>query len=935
MKFTHLHVHSDASIKDGLGTVERLVFAASERGFSTLALTDHGSLANSVRFMIACEMYKIKPILGCEMYVSVGDVTGHFTVLANGNNGFQNLVTLNNLGHASTHRKPAITIDQLIEHNENLILLTGCVSSPLNNLPFDDAVKLGAQLKGVFGDRMFSEVMFIADTDSWSRPMKLAKALSLPMVLTNDVHFPYEKDIDVHPVLTQMKAGFTYNSKQLWLKTPSEIAPRAVQAGILKSEFLEMVTNAQVLGEIIEPVVLKKEPRLPRMMKSKENLREMTIKALESSPFRFNDTYIERVQYELKVIEDMGYSSYFLILNDIISFAKKSKVRVGPGRGSGAGSLVIFLLGITGIDPIKYNLSFERFLNPERKGMPDVDVDFESERRDAVLEYARKKWSAIPIATYSRYSHKILVHDLAKAYRVTREDEHDAAEMGPESKEFEHVCQTYTGFELAYNAISGQIRHKGKHAGGVIITSDSVPIERVGEAMAAAWVEGEHSELSYAGIVKFDLLGLSALSVLRRLEEKFGIHAPEPVDDGPEFEIFRKGDVAGIFQFSGSDGIRDLTIELGPNCFDDLVALNALYRPGALHVGSAQKYPQWKKTPREVPEIVADILAPTYGAIVYQEQVMAIYARVTGGSLGEADLARRIIVKSKERGPEWEIKFSALRDAFLAGASKCGLPYKDAIQIWTELAAHAGYSFNRAHSVAYAMVAWEMAWWKFHYPADFYSAILNVDVTMAQSYITDSAKSGILIRPPHVNISSVEYETDGKTIFLPFTSVKFLGMPGAQAILDARNSIGGKFESIEQFMAVVPKKALKARGRLGLLHLGGFESIPGEAQTLGLKPDDVTQTYSNIDAQRAFLGFVIPTKKMLDFFERTTHGKDQIAGIIESKKSKTSKFGPYVVYHLTPQGSFWSREMMDLKVGQAVVVRIKKNSGKALKVDIL
>jgi DNA polymerase-3 subunit alpha len=913
--FTHLHVHSDASIGDGLRPVATLVGAAKELGYDTLALTDHGTLANAISFAAECKIVGIKPIFGLEAYLAIDKEISHVTLLADGERGFNNLVTLNNLGHKSDFPKPAFMLDDLFANAEGIICLSGCVSSPFNKGSYNEAKLLASKFKAVFGSRLFSEIMFVADIDTWSRPLQLAQDLNLKLVITNDVHFPYQMDSTVHTVFMRMRSGYEYNSKELYLKDPSVIWQKA-QGAISKEVFDDAVARAYRISQKIETVNLSRPPSLPAIENAVDELRSI-IKLNELEP-----QYKSRAEYELNIIQESGYSTYFLILNDIIQYAKRRGVRVGPGRGSGAGSLIIYLLGITSIDPIKYNLSFERFLNPERRGMPDVDIDFDSQHRDEVLEYAMSHWHAHQIATYARYSHKILTHDLAKAFHVPRELEESAAEKGVQSDEFSKVCGNYQGFKNAYEAISGQIRHKGKHAGGVVITDMVVPIERTGEVLAAAWTEGEHNELSSAGIVKYDLLGLSALSVLNRLEHRYGRHAEEPEDNHPAFGLFRQGDLSGVFQFSGSPGIKELTLKLEPTKFEDLVAINALYRPGALDVGATQKYPEWKKEPRRMPAIIADILAPTYGAIVYQEQVMAIFSRLTGGSLGESDLARRVIVKSKVDDPAWLEQFRAIRDKFINGAASHGLNEIDAEDLWNEVAAHARYSFNKSHAVAYSMIAWEMAWWKWFNKAAFYCELLNVDAAEAQTYIFEAVRSGVQLKMPLVNSPSLEYQSDDNSIIMPLTSIKYLSTPGANAIIGAH-----PFKSIEDFMARVPKRIVRGRAREGLYHLGAFEGIEGNPHALAIKSEVID--LARYKTQREYFGLVVPSQKLLELIEKEKE-KGHLAGVIAERKSKCSNYGPYIVYYLLPDGIFWRRGEAEFEVGDIVIATTNKKTGKVI-----
>lgn len=934
--FCHLHAHTDASMKDGLGPVASTIKHVASLGFRHHSMTDHGSLANAIAFSLECEANGVKPILGVEGYINFeGTETGHITLIADGERGFNNIIELNNLGHQSSFKQPAFTVDQLMKHSDDVVLLTGCVSSPLNRLPYSDALKLGARLKSAFGPRMFAEVMFVSDSDTHSQALKLAEALSLKVVITNDAHFAKKEQGPVHTMLTQMKAGFEYNSGALYLKSYDEMMEAATKF-VSKEKAHEWLTRTFMIGEKIRKVDLKKDQTLPVIEYAFKEIEGIVIpkaKLLGSS-------YVERARYELSVIETMGFSTYFSILYKVVSYAKSNDVRVGPGRGSGAGSLVLYLLGITTIDPLKYDLPFERFLNPERRGMPDVDSDFDTEGRAKVLEYAKKEWGALPIATFSHYSHKQLVHDLSKQLRIPRDVDEEASEKGPESKEFDALRADSPALAFAYDTIIGQIRHKGKHAGGAIITNTKVPIERTSSGeLVASWTEGQHNELSYAGIVKYDFLGLSALSVLKALEAKHGRHAEQPEDGSDVFQLFQEGKLTGIFQFSGSQGIRDLTMKLHPEKFDDLVAINALYRPGALDVGATEMYPEWKKSPRPTHPLITSILAPTYGAIVYQEQVMAIYAKMTGGTLGAADEARRVIVKSKETDPEWVRKFTNLKIVFIAGCESHGMSSKEAQTLWTEIAAHSRYSFNKAHSVAYAMVAWEMAWWKFYFPADFYAAYMNVDSTDAQTILVSAIKDGISLQLPDINTSGGDYvAVGGDKLFLPLSSIKFVSATAVAEIVEARAK-AGPFLSGTDFMKRTTKKAVRAQARKGLYAMGAFGSLPASLKDLQIEDAELRPTGKEItkDVLVKHLGFVIPTAGDLDKIESAIDEGWQ-AGIVGEIADKTSRYGPYKVFKLVPNGIFWARgiEMaLKLNVGDMVKAKTSASSGKALTIKRL
>lgn len=934
--FAHLHAHTEFSVLDGLGSLTRQMTIAKSRGFRSLAMTDHGTLAGAIGFTIEAQRQGIKPLLGLEGYYEVDGQIGHITLLADGNRGFSNLVKLNNIAHRSDFRQPAFNTDQLIKHADGLLCLTGCPASPLQSMTMGDALSLGARLKGAFGKRLFAEVMFVSDFDTWTRPLALADRLGINPVVTNDVHFGLNEDAVVHPILTNMKGGFEYNSQELWLKNSSEIHDRALRLGVPDRLVTKGLQVAAFISNKLGVVELAKVPSLPHVDNPKEIITKKIAAALKDGGY--TKAYKERATYELKVINEMGYLSYFVILLDIIDAAEKLDVKVGPGRGSGAGSLVLYLLGVTDIDPIKYGLSFERFLNPERRGMPDVDIDFDSEGRDKILGYAAEKYGGVPIATYAKYTHKVLTHDLSRQMRVDKDLDNEAADGGENSRQFKKICSTVDNFKLAYDAIRNQVRHKGKHAGGVIITDVEVPVERLADkTLAAAWSEGARNELSYAGIVKFDLLGISVLSALRRLEAKIGKVPPEPTAGHEVFQLFRKGDLDGIFQFSGSPGIRDVTVKLRPDSFEELVAINALYRPGALDAGSVDMFPEWKKVPRKVPAYIEPILRETYGAVVYQEQVMAIFQATVGGTYGQADLARRLIVKSKPDDPTWVKKFDKLREDFVAGAMEHKLTEEQALDLWHELATHARYSFNKSHSVAYSMIAWQTAWWKFYYPSHFFAAMMNVDPKDSQKMVMAAAQHGIEIVPPDINQSSNEWEADDEKIYMPLSSVKFMGSNGVDEILARRAELpGAKFSSLDEFMKVVAKRKVTARAREGLFNLGAFSKIAKfddeEWAKLGIKRD-FNPKVTRYEAEVNFLGFVIPTKKLLSTFEKYA-AKGLTCGIIDKIKKKKSAYGPYSVYYLTPSGVFWSREA-DLSVGDVVVAQVSSKNGKGTKIEIL
>lgn len=928
LDFAHLHVHTDAS-QDGLGTVQHLVTVAKASGFRALAMTDHGSLANAISFTVACEQAGLKPIIGMEAYVGINGERFHLTLLADGNIGFNTLVELNNLGaRGEDTSRPTFQLGALRKYNEGLVVLSGCPASPLQKLEWPEALEIGRELKNVFGPRLFAEAMFVSTTAPWERSMKLVRDLKLAPVVTNDVHYASRDDHQAHELATQLRSGFSYDGSLLFLATPGELQSRVTSMAPGYTSLLSAgLTNAGRIAARLKPVTFDAKPKLPVIPNADAELDRLTRAGLvRLFDGKIPPEYLERVEYELKVIAGTRFSSYFIILQDMIEHARSAGVRVGPGRGSGAGSLVLYAIGGSEIDPLKYNLSFDRFLNYKRAEAPDVDTDFESERRPIVMNYAKDRWGAQGVATYMRWSHKSLTHDLCRMFHVPRDIDEAAADGGVDSGPFKRIINDYPGFYQAYQAMLGQIKTIGQHAGGVTIIDGeyAMPLTRTksGEVVAA-WTEGEYRELSRAGIVKFDLLGLSALSILRRLEEKHGRRASQPVDDDPVFELFRSGDLTGIFQFAGSQGILDFTVKVGPRSFEDLVAINALYRPGALDSGAALHYPEWRKEPRKLHPLVDDILAGTFGVICYQEQFMAIFARITGEDMAGADLARKVLSKARPGQADWEEKMAKLNEKFFAGAKAHGLDDEVASKIWGEITTHTRYSFNRSHSVAYAMVAWEMAWWKFHHQVDFYAALLSVDKEEWQRYLFEVIAKSIEVVPPHINRSTSDFESDGKRIYMPLSIVKYLGDTGVQAILNAR-----PFKSVEDFMARVPKRSVPKRPRQGLLGLGAFEGIDGDYKALEIGEMELLTPEA---AQARYLGLILPTQKVLAAIEAASK-RGLVGGIIASVEMRKSEWGEYAVYKLMPRGTFWSRDMKSLAVGEQVRFKIRKDSGKILQV---
>lgn len=938
MSFVHLHAHSEYS-PDGAGRITSMVERAKKIGAPALAITDHGTLAGAVSFWAACKDAGIKPILGLEGYLLWNGKRHHITLNSINKEGFNNLINISNQAHQRyTSGYPLIYMEDFERWHKGIIVLTGCPASAIHAREYEDGRDFVAALVAIFGrDRVFAEIMFVMSTDFISRPFQIAQELDLKIAITNDAHFHEEQQARAHKIITSCRKGYNYESASLWLKTYSEMERTGLNI-FHPANVKEWLSNSNSIADMVEPWSMYAPPSLPVTVGAEEELKSILVTAFEKDIVGRKPedvaTRKKRLNYEFKMLKQMGFMDYNYILYDIINEAKRLGVRVGPGRGSAAGSYVLYLLGVTGVDPVKYNLMFERYINPARKSYPDVDVDFESERRHEVLEYANKRWGALPVATYTHYSHKTAVADLGRVLSLPKYLTDAAADATPDSEEFETFCEANPDVRIAYSAMVGQVRNRGKHAGGIVITSVPVPVESNGKELLVAWTEGKDKQVTKAGVVKFDMLGLVAVAQVQSMVEMLGKEPPDPEADMKPYNIFRKGDVNGIFQWAGSDGIRRLTMEIKPRNITDLAVINSLYRPGALDAGTAKDYPKYQAEPRKIDSRIDDILAETNGVIVFQEQVMAVFARVVGGSLADADLARRVIVKSRRWDPEWLKELEALKIDFIARGQANGYEEELLEFLWSELMTHSRYSFNKSHSLAYAWVAYQMAWFKYYHPTIFYTSILRHDVSQAQTFLIEAAYKGIQIMPPHINYSSNQYDYHDGKIYLPLTAVSYFGANGAKTVYDERQK-NGLFLSFSDFNSRIPKKACTARSRALLFQIGGFDGLKGMPNE-AIRNFDELESLTKPEAQLKTLGFVLPTPELAKFIMRSEED-GAVTGFVLSWRDKSSGHGPYRVFKLSPRGSFWCRDT-DSAWGleKGVFVRAKKlRSGRAKDVEVL
>ena len=945
-EYVPLHVHTMYS-PDGLGSIAQLVdFAA--KNFRAMAVTDHGTLSGAAEFWSFAKAANLRPIFGNEIYMLHGGKRGHLTVLANGEQGFRSLVALNNKAHENVDSRgfPITTLEMLEEYNKGITVLTGCAASPLYYGEEKDGLQFASQLYDVFGsDRLFSEVMGVFHEDNISRPLFVAKKLGLKVVVTTDSHFVRPEQAGAHKVVTQCRKGYDYSSAELYLKTGEELIQTTwLKNALEESDILKFMKNTIEVADGLESFDLAAPPTLPKadvIEIDGEEVDIYTVALRKLSNYIFapgmsverQEQANDRFAKEIDVIKDLGLIDYFSILYDIVLFCKKNNIKIGPGRGSGGGSFFLYLLGITEIDPLEHGLLFERFLSKSRRDMADFDLDVDAEQRQKVLDYAKERWGALPIANFATYSNASLIRDLGRLYNVPKEIVEKAAELGDTDddvlEEFFAYCKPTalrSGLLLsnqdartAYNSMLTQVRHMGKHAGGVVIATRPVPVEHG----LVVWTEGVKARvLSQVGLVKYDILGVTALSQLQEMENLTGSKPGEPWDSDAEDvckNIFWTGETTGIFQFSGSQGIVDLTKQVKPESIADLAAINALYRPGPLDSGMAWEYPSAKSAPRFLHPEVDEILKDTYGIIVFQEQVMALVALITGGSLEDADDARKLISKGKPNDPVWREKMRKLEGHFREEGEK-RFDAKLVDKLWGEIVTFGRYGFNKSHSVAYSLLAYRMAWFKNYYPGAFYTALLNSDQESAQKWVYDAALHGVNIVPPHINFSETKWRWDkvNDVIYAPLSVLKFFGEKGALEVLREREKVGGEFVNLSQLKAI-PKKSLNKRALKLLYYASAFRGVDG---AIGSLIDDYSDLpiLADSEAQLEAFGFILPTARIIQFLKGEA-ASGRIAGFVMEIEQRDKGKGKYNVYRLAPSGMFWSKDpkiLAGIKEGDCV-----------------
>ncbi|KXG75235.1 DNA polymerase III subunit alpha [Fervidicola ferrireducens] len=882
MPFCHLHVHSEYSMLDGLCRLPQLVKRASELSMPALALTDHGGLYGMVPFYKLCTDAGIKPILGCEVYV-VEDLVQkrgketpyHLVLLAEDQEGLKNLLSLVTRSHLDGfYYRPRISKELLASHSDGLIALSGCLKGEVAGLILKGEVKAAEEAakeyKDIFGRHgFFLELQYHGlssekKANFWLNA--IARKLGIKTVATNDVHYLYPSDAAIHKVLLAVQTLSSLNQalhlpgKEYYLKSQAEMESifREIPEALKNTEAIAERCNVKLsLGQTKLP-----EIPLPEGKSADEYLRELCTEGMiaryGSPPPREVE---KRLEMELSVIKTTGFSGYFLIVKDIVDFARKKGFTVGVGRGSAAGSLVSYVLGITDVDPIKYGLIFERFLNPERVSLPDIDVDLCHVGRREVLEYIRRRFGPERIAhvgAFSTLQARAALRDTGRALKLDYEKIDAACSLIPyshmtleealrESPHFSNLVKSdkeiRRTFEIA-RQLQGLPRHVTQHSAGVVIAdkalTEYLPLQRAsGEEIIT---QADMYALEELGLVKIDLLGLRFLTVigetLKLVHERHGRSLrPEeiPLDDKATYRALAEGDTGGCFQFESS-GMRNMLRRIKPANIEDLSAVLALYRPGPLKSGMAEEFiarRQGKKPVSYIHPALEPVLKESYGVFVYQEQLMQAACIIAGYTPGEADLLRRAMAKKKREEIEAE------KPRFLKRATERGIDEKAAREIFDTLAAFGDYGFNKSHSVAYAITAYRTVYLREHFPLEYFSSLFNLysdSPSHFQLYLCEARRRGIKLLLPDINKSTAGFRPEGDSaIRTGLALIKNLGPRGIEEILKVRRD--GPFESFFDFCRRVDRKIINAKVLESLIFSGAFDSFgtPRSALLISLK----------------------------------------------------------------------------------------------------
>ncbi|GAC1392054.1 MAG: DNA polymerase III subunit alpha [Candidatus Saccharimonadales bacterium] len=972
--FVHLHNHTQYSLLDGLTKIPQLIDYVKEQGMSAVAITDHGTLSGLIEFYKESHNKKIKPLLGIEAYVAIRDHTDkeslkdknyyHLIIIAMNNTGYQNLMRLSTVANLDGfYYKPRIDHKLLSQYNEGLIILSGCIGGEIGDAfrqgQDEKAKEIALWYKSIFGDRYYLEIQDHGHPEhpnKWDEQVRvtdktiyLAKELNIPCVITSDAHYLRHSDSEAHEILLCVQTGSFFNDEKrmslkefdLHVTEPTSIIKRwenRLPEAIKNTSLIAERCNVQLeLGKILIP-----QFPLPEGEKEVSYLEKLVYKGLL---FRYTDTQdeitkefnvddakqclpkhvLERALFELNVIEQMGFCGYFLIISDFINWGKNQGIVFGPGRGSAAGSIIAYALKITELDPLKYDLLFERFLNPDRISMPDVDIDIQDSRRDEVIQYCVEKYGSERVAnivTFGKMAARNAIRDVARVLEVPYSEADRLAKMIPPPVQGHHTLLSVSlienkeladeygtndiakkVFDLAVQ-MEGTIRSHGVHAAGVVIAPDDIvkfaPLEMAQKGVITT--QYSMNPIEDLGLLKMDFLGLSnlttiknALRIIKKVYDKDLDINTIPLDDKKTFKLFQNGDTTGVFQLESS-GMKRYLKELKPTNFEDIVAMVALYRPGPMQF--IDDFITRKHGTRKIVyphPTMENALKSTYGVLVYQEQVMQISKEVCGFTGGEADTLRKAIGKKKAD------LMAQMKDKMIDGGQRIsGIDKKVMIKFWKQLEDFAAYCFNKSHAACYALISYQTAFLKAHYPSAFMAALMTSDyddIDRLAIEITECKHMGIDVLPPDINESFVEFAVvpNSGQIRFGMAAVKNVGTNAVEEIINRRAD--GEFENLESFFSRVNTRTVNRKALESLIKSGAFDRYGGR-----------TNLIANLDN---FLAYASRIKK-----DKASGQTDLFGNVNESASQPTLNIE---LIHSTPnirEQLVWERELLGIYLSQ-------------------
>ena len=874
-EFIHLHNHSDNSLLDGAQTINTIINTMDDLSMDSVALTEHGNLFGAISFYNQAKSSGVKPIIGCEVYVAKGSrfdkekgaIGGHYNhliLLAQNFEGYKNLMKIVTHGYLEGfYYKPRVDLEVLKKHNEGLICLSACLKGSLAETlvysGYESGKAIAEEYSKIFPNRYYIELQnhgIPEEIQNIKLASKLAKEMNLPLIATNDAHYALQDHHTAHDVhicigtgkqLTDTKR-LKYFGKEFYFKSQDEMFS-------LFKEFPEALENTRAITDSIDLEIPMGDYHLPwyqipensEIKDINDYLKNICEKGMEKKFSEPTKELTERLNYELSVIKKMGFASYFLITADFVHYAKKNNIPVGPGRGSAAGSLASYCLDITDINPLKHNLLFERFLNPDRISLPDIDIDFCIERRNQVIDYIKSIYgekSVTQIITFGKMNARGVIRDVGRVMGYSYSDVDKIAKLIPEGpkmtldKALKQSSELRTHSQNQYQdlienakTLEGMNRHASIHAAGVVVApgklTDFVPLYK--STNDDITTQYDMNELEKLGLLKMDFLGLRNLTVIdktidlvnKRLGKKIDINNI-PLDDPKVYELFSKGLTVGVFQFESS-GMREYLKKLEPKAIEDLIAMTALYRPGPMkNINHYIDRAHGKEKVESIHPLLNEVLKETHGIIVYQEQVMEIAARIAGFTLAEADEMRKAV------GKKISSLMKELSEKFINGAIKNGISKTQAVQIFDLIDKFAQYGFNKSHATAYSYISYQTAWLKTHYPADFMSANLTSEMTNTDRVvvlINECRKLNIKVSAPNINESVINFvPINDSEISYGLNAIKNVGIKALEQSIETREKLGN-FSSFFDFVSKVDQRLVNKKVVESLIIGGAFDSI--------------------------------------------------------------------------------------------------------------